>query len=190
MKKMKKYSLLILITILVGLAPDAIAQGKYFTRDGFISFFSSTPVEDIKANNPKVTCVIDASSGAIEMAVLMKAFEFKKALMEEHFNENYVESEKYPKATFKGNIVNFKDIDFTKDGIYPSIVKGSMTIHGVTKEMEAEGSIEIKEGRVILNSTFNIKPEDYDIEIPSVVRDKIAEQMLITLKASLDPFNR
>ena len=166
------------------------AQDKYFTRDGFVSFFSSTSVEDIKANNAKVTCVLDSETGNIVIAILMKAFEFKKALMEEHFNENYVESEKYPKAQFKGKVINIKEIDFNKNGAFPSVVKGSMTIHGETNEIESEGTISIKDGKVVITSEFNIAPEDYAIEIPSVVRDKIAKEMVITFNSELALFKR
>ena len=168
---------------------DAEAQ-KYFTRNGMISFFSSTPVEDIKAINSSVSCVLDSESGALEFAALMKAFKFKKALMEEHFNENYVESATYPKGTFKGQITNLDEIDFSKDGTYPAKVKGEMNIHGISKEVESEGSIEVKDGNVSILSEFLLSPEDYDIEIPGVVRDKIAEELEINVSAELAPFNR
>lgn len=166
------------------------AQDKYFTRDGFISFFSSTPVEDIKANNENVSCIIEVNTGKIEIAALMKAFQFKKALMEEHFNENYVESEKFPKATFKGLISNMKDINLKQDGVYKAEVKGKLTIHGEEKEISSQGTIEVKGSKIVLKSEFNVSPEDYAIEIPSVVRDKIANELLITFTAELAPFNR
>lgn len=166
------------------------AQGKYFTRDGHIDFFSSTSVEDIKANNNKVTCVLDSESGDIEFAVLMKAFEFKKALMEEHFNENYVESEKFPKSNFKGTISNINEIDFTLDGLYPVEVAGDLTIHGETNEIIIKGVIEVKGADLKAFSEFHVSPEDYNIEIPGIVRDKIAKELLITVDVILKPFNR
>ena len=166
------------------------AQGKYFTRNGHIDFFSSTSVEDIKANNNKVTCVLDSETGDIEFAVLMMAFEFKKALMEEHFNENYVESEKYSKSKFKGKIVNINEIDFTKDGSFPALVEGELSIHGETQVISTEGTLEIIDGDVKIYSEFHVSPEDYNIEIPGVVREKIAEELLITIDILLEPFNR
>ena len=166
------------------------AQGKYFTRDGHIDFFSSTTLEDIKANNNKVTCVLDAETGEIEFAILMKAFEFKKALMEEHFNENYVESEKFPKSKFQGKILNIEDVDFTVDGTYEVGVKGNLTIHGETNEVEALGLIEVKGEEVKTFAEFHVSPEDYNIEIPGVVRDKIAKELLITVDVILKPFKR
>jgi gamma-glutamylcyclotransferase (GGCT)/AIG2-like uncharacterized protein YtfP len=166
------------------------AQGKYFTRDGHIVFFSSTSIEDIKANNNKVTCVLDAESGDIEFAVLMVAFEFKKALMEEHFNENYVESEKYPKSNFKGQILNIKEVDFSSEGSFPVLVEGQLTIHGETREVSAKGTLEIINEKVKVYSEFHVSPEDYNIEIPGVVREKIATELLITVDILLAPFNR
>jgi polyisoprenoid-binding protein YceI len=166
------------------------AQGKFFTRNGHIDFFSSTSVEDIKAYNNKVTCVLDAETGAIEFAVLMVAFEFKKALMEEHFNENYVESEKYPKSKFKGHIVNINEINFSKNGSFSALVEGELTIHGETQEVSSKGTIEIIDDDVKLYSEFHVSPEDYNIEIPGVVREKIAKELLITVDILLVPFNR
>jgi len=184
---MKKLILIISTILITG---GINAQDKYFTRDGHIDFFSSTSVEDIKANNNKVTCVLDAETGDMEFAVLMKAFEFKKALMEEHFNENYVESEKFPKSTFKGKILNIGEIDFTKDGSFPAVVNGNLTIHGESHEVDAKGTIDIKGEDVRVLSEFHVSPEDYNIEIPGVVREKIAKELLITVDVVLKPFKR
>lgn len=165
-----------------------MAQGKYFTRDCHIKFFSSTPVEDIEADNYKVTTVLDESTGKVEFSALMKSFEFEKALMEEHFNENYVESKTYPKAVFKGEIKDFKQ------GSYGSktdvLAAGSMTIHGVTKEVEIPGTMEFKDGKYHLMSKFMVKPEDYDIEIPNTVRDNIAKEMEVTVDGMLGPLGK
>ena len=161
---------------------------KYFTREGKISFFSETPVENIEAHNQKATCVVDFTSGQMEFAVLIKAFQFEKALMQEHFNENYLESTKYPKATFKGTIQDAGKIDLEKDGAYPVVVKGDLTIHGVTKAVSANGQIVVKNGAIAANSTFNIAPEDYAIKIPAVVRDNIAKIVKVVVKADLQPY--
>ena len=118
----------------------------------------------------------------MQMAIFIKAFEFDHALMQEHFNENYMESDKYPQATFKGNVENMNQVDMTKDGTYNVKVKGNLTIHGVTKEVEAPGTLTVKGGKLTAgNSTFQVKPEDYGISIPSVVRQKIADQMKVTV---------
>lgn len=178
---------LIILSLILMVVTSMQAQGKYFTRDANISFFSSTPVEDIKAINEKVTCVIDAENGKIELAALMKAFVFKKALMEEHFNENYVESALYPKAVFKGTIDNISEIDFSKEGVQELNVRGELSMHGVTKEVITIGNIDINNGDVFVSSEFKVSPEDYDIEIPNVVREKIAKEILVTVKAKLAP---
>ncbi|MCA1762742.1 MAG: YceI family protein [Flavobacteriales bacterium] len=180
----------IITLALISISVVCTAQGKFFTRNGTITFFSSTPVEDIKAENYNATAVLDAATGAMEFSLLMKSFNFKKALMQEHFNENYVESDKFPKATFKGTIVNLDEIDFGKDGSYPATVKGDLTIHGETKPVETTGTIDVKDGKVITASSFMVAPEDYKIEIPGVVRDKIAKKIEVSVNTELEPLNR
>lgn len=180
----------ILTSLLIIAALAGQAQEKYFTRNGTITFFSSTPVEDIKAENYNATAVLDAGTGAMEFSLLMKSFNFKKALMQEHFNENYVESDKFPKASFKGSVADISAVNFKKDGMYPVKVNGDMTIHGVTKPVTADGTITVKGGAVKAESKFKVKPEDYDIEIPSVVRDKIAAEMEITVDVNLEPMKK
>ena len=117
---MKQTFLTLLLATVLSLTA-VMAQDKYFTKSGHISFFSSTPMENIEGNNTTASSVLDARSGKMEFAVLMKAFKFEKALMEEHFNENYVESGKYPKATFAGAITNFSGVDLKKNGTYKEI---------------------------------------------------------------------
>lgn len=165
----------------VALASAATAQSKYFTKTGHVSFYSDGPMEKILAHNYKATSVVDASTGAMEFAMLMKAFEFEKALMQEHFNENYVESGKFPKATFKGKVENIGSINFAKDGTYNVKVKGDMTIHGVTKAVETDGKFIVKGGVISAKSEFNIKLADYGIQIPGAVTGKIAETVKITV---------
>ena len=166
---------------------SAMAQDKYFTKSGHISFFSSTPMENIEGNNTTASSVLDARTGKMEFAVLMKAFKFEKALMEEHFNENYVESGKYPKATFAGTVTNFSGVDLKKNGTYKVNVKGNLTIHGVTKEVEAPGTITVENGQIKANSVFTVNPEDYKIEIPKLVREKIAKQIKVTVDMDYQP---
>jgi len=148
---------------------------QYFTREGKISFYSETPVEKIEAQNSKASSVWDVATGKMEFAVLIKGFQFEKALMQEHFNENYMESSKFPKATFKGLVADAGKVNLKADGVYPVTVKGDLTIHGVTKAVEAKGKITVKGGAVSAASTFEISPEDYGIAIPAVVREKIAK---------------
>jgi polyisoprenoid-binding protein YceI len=177
---MKKINSIVLLFFVFGIF-SASAQTKYFSRNGNISFYSSAPLEEIEARNTSANSVMDVSTGQIEFAVLMKAFGFQKALMEEHFNENYIESSKYPKSTFKGKIENISQVDFSKDGKYMVTVSGQLTIHGVTKDVSTPGVIEIANGEVNASSEFKILIEDYKIEIPNLVKDKVAREVKITV---------
>jgi hypothetical protein len=148
---------------------------NYTTKTGFIGFYSKTPLEDIQGENNQVYAVLDPASHHMAFAVLLKGFIFPKELMQVHFNENYVESDKFPKATFSGTCSG--DMDLSKDGIYQVVVKGDLTLHGVTKPVETTGQIEVKNGKVTGSSAFKLKPEDFQITIPSLVREKIARDI-------------
>ena len=166
-----------------------IAQDRFYTRNGHIDFYSHAPLEDIRANNDQVAAFLETASGEFTFAVLMKSFEFKKALMQEHFNENYVESDQYPRAMFKGTILSFSKIDLFKEGsTYQVTVKGKLTIHGITKEIEAPGTLKIEKGKILATSTFKVKPVDYDIKIPAAVKNNIAEIIDVNVKVELIPF--
>ncbi len=160
---------------------------KHFTKDGHISFYSEAPLEKIEAHNKRVTAVLDSESGVIEFALLIKSFQFEKALMQEHFNENYMESSKFPKAVFKGTITNLEDIDWTAPGKYNANVAGSMTIHGVTKETETTGVFTVTEEGINGQSTFVLLCADYEIKIPKVVADNIAKEIEVTVDVNLQP---
>ena len=116
----------------------------------------------------------DAESGEIIVSLNMTDFDFEKKLMQEHFNENYVESHKYPKSIFKGKISSNEVIDYGKNGVYKVEVSGSMTIHGVTRDVKADGTIEVSAPGISASSTFMLNPEDYKIKIPKIVRNNIA----------------
>lgn len=178
---MKK--LLIFSMFVAGLAVQVQAQ-KYFTRDGHISFHSDAPLEKIEAHNEKVTSVLDIESGALEFAALIRSFHFEKALMEEHFNENYMESNTYPKATFKGDITNIDAIDCMQDGTYEAVVGGQLTIHGVTKPVETIATIRVTNGEINGTAEFQVAVADYNIEVPKVVRDNIAK--VVQIKVDID----
>ena len=160
---------------------------KYFTKTGSIHFLSEAPLEKIEASNGTAYVVFDAGTGQMEWAVLIKGFKFEKALMQEHFNENYMESNKYPKAIFKGTITNMSAVNLAKDGTYNVEASGDLTIHGVTKPIRAPGRIMVKEGAVTAESSFNITIADYKIEVPKVVRDNIAKTVLVSVSAPLQP---
>lgn len=170
---------------------QASGQDKYLTKTGSITFYSHTPAEDILAENHQVTSIIDFSTGGIVFAVLIKSFDFKKALMQEHFNENYMESNTFPKSTFEGKITDIGTVDRDKPGTYKVKVTGDLKIKDVTNKIETEGTLTVGEdGHVAGHSEFEIHPEDYGIEIPSVVRDKIAKTMKVTCDLDYQPFNK
>lgn len=173
-----------LILLLFILPTTLFAQDKYYTKSGKASFYSATSVEDIEATNKSVTSVLDSKTGKIEFSMLIKSFEFEKALMQEHFNENYMESEKYPKATFKGDIVDVKDLDLKKDGTYDAKVKGKLTIHNVTKDVEETAKFTVKDGKISAKCDFKIKLKDYGIEDPTMIGKKIAEEISIKISIS------
>jgi len=177
----------ILVIALLTIATISQAQDRYFTKSGKIEFFSKAPMEDIGATNKTATAVLDIKTGALQFAVQMKGFEFEKALMQEHFNENYVESDKYPKAEFKGTITNNSEINYAKAGTYTAKVKGKMTLHGVTKDVETTGTIKVGSGNLEAHSIFNIKLSDYKIKVPNVVKDKLSNNIKITVNTTLEP---
>ena len=162
-------------------------QDRYMTREGRITFYSHTIVEDITAINENVGAVIDTKKGAVAIIVPMNEFQFKIKLMQEHFNENYVESEIYPKGTFSGIISGIRESDYQTSGDYQVSVKGEMTIHGISRKVSTDGVIEIRENSLTARTKFLLNPEDYGIKIPRVVRKNIAEKMEITAVLVCDP---
>ena len=133
-----------------------------------------------------MTAVLDTKSGALQFSLLMKGFTFEKALMEEHFNENYVESEKFPKSEFKGVVNNNAEINYSKDGTYTAKVKGSLTIHGITKQVETSGKIIMKDGKPTLKASFSVVLADYGVSVPTVVADKVSKNATIDLDCALE----
>jgi polyisoprenoid-binding protein YceI len=176
-----------LLAVICFLSYQASSQTLFITRTGQISFYSKTPMENIDGVNNEATSMLNPQSGELVFAVLIKSFRFEKALMEEHFNENYMESSKLPKATFSGKIANLSDIDFKKSGKYNVKVEGELTIHGVKKNVSTTGILEVAGDKILANSTFNVKPADYDIEIPSLVADKIAETIEVKINCQYEP---
>ncbi len=161
----------------------AIGQ-KYFSKTGKISFTSEAPTEKIEAQNTSASTMIDMATGTMEWAVLIQGFKFEKALMQEHFNENYMESETYPKSKFKGKIDNIKDVNFTKDGSYPVTASGQLDMHGISKPVTVTGVINVNNGIISAKSNLSILLADYGIVIPKVVADNISKTVNITVEAN------
>jgi hypothetical protein len=180
---MKQFALAIILLC----TAVAVNGQRYMTKNGFIGFYSHTAMEDIKADNNQVASVLDTGTGDMVFQVLIKSFHFERALMEEHFNENYMESEKYPKATFKGKITNLASVNFAKPGTYDVMAEGDMTIHNTTNKVTIKGTIEVVAGGINASSKFNVVPEDYNIEIPGVVREKINKNLEVTVSMKYTP---
>ena len=162
------------------------AQDRFLTKSGEVNFFSSSPMEDITADNKQVLSIVDNTNGKMAISILMKSFQFEKALMQEHFNENYVESDKYPKATFKGNILDYSSL---KSGDKAK-VKGIMTIHGVSKEMTIEADFTKSEENITMKGEFMIPLKDFKIEIPAVVAKNIAKEIKVSFNFNHTPYKR
>jgi hypothetical protein len=177
---------LFFLLVLASLLLTANAQ-KYMTKNGLVGFFGHTPMEDIKADNNQVASVLDISTGEFVFQILIKSFHFDRALMEEHFNENYMESDKIPKSSFKGKISNLAAVDFKKNGSYEVTVEGDLTMHDVTNKVSTKGTLEVVAGGINANAKFNIVPEDYKIIIPGVVREKVAKSLEVTVAMKYAP---
>ena len=180
-----------LILLLIAIAFSCFCTGqKYFTKNGKINFdvTSANSPERVEAVNRTVTCVVDTKTGNIQFAALMKGFEFEKALMQEHFNENYVESEKFPKAEFKGIIDGNETVNYSKDGAYTVKVKGELSIHGETRDVETSGKLIVENGRISAVADFNVLLADYKISIPGLVADKVSRTAKINVACQLELF--
>lgn len=162
------------------------AQAQLFsTAVGSISFFSKTPVENIEAQSAQTLSVLNVKTKDMAFSVGNTSFKFQNKLMEEHFNEKYMESEKYPQSTFKGRIN--EDVDLTKDGEYTVTVTGKLNIHGVEQERTVPGTVLVKDGTITLGSMFKVKVVDHKIQIPKLVLAKIAEEIEVKIDAKLAP---
>ena len=185
---MKKILFVSLLTLSLS---NAMAQKKlYSTTTGTTFFDAGTGVENISATNKSTTSVFDATSGQIQFKIMNKGFEFWSQLMQDHFNENYMESEKYPKSTFTGNITNISKVNFSKDGNYPVTVKGTLDMHGVKKEIETTGTFKVTGEQVLGTANFIVALEDYKIVIPGVVKDKLAKTVQIKISCNYNPLKQ
>lgn len=179
---------IIAIALFLGILTSSTAQDLYYTKTAKVNFDAtpSNPVEEIEANNSEAASFLNIANGDLVFAVLVKSFRFEKALMEEHFNENYMESNKFPKSDFKGKITNIADVNFKKDGDYKVTAEGKLTMHGITLPVTVTGVITIKSGAIKAKASLKIKLEDYKIDRPSVVKDKIAETATISIDANYE----
>ena len=186
-KKNQMTSAKLTFTALLLLTAQFCAAQKYICKNGNTSFFSETPVENIEALSTEASSAYDSKTGDMVIVIPIKSFKFEKSLMQEHFNENYLESDKYPKAFFKGKIAEAASLDLSKDGNYKVNAVGKLTIHNVTKDVKIPGSISIKNGKINMDSKFTVRCADYAIKIPKLVMVKVAEEIQVTINNSYNP---
>lgn len=176
-----------LLPILIFSMMTVFGQSKYMTKSGSMSFEASQPTfEPIEANHTAVSALLNAETGELAVLALVRGFRFPLALMEEHFNENYIESHQYPKTSFKGSIIDF---DQTTLSDQPQTVQltGELSMHGVTKPITVSASINQTDDLITLESSFSVKTSDFGIEIPSLVRKQIDENVQIEVSLPLQP---
>ncbi len=163
------------------------AQKKYIDKSGYIKFEASEKLfEPVEAVNNAVTAVLNGENGEFASLALVTAFRFKNSLMEEHFNENYIESETYPKAVFKGTLLNF-DLSSLSETPKEFEVDGKLELHGKEKQVKTSVSLQVLNGALVMKGDFVVAPSDFDIEIPSIVKSKIAKQVKVAINFNLKP---
>jgi len=160
----------------------------YMDKKAKTHFLSKSDIEDIEATNKTSVVVMDASKGNVQVQVQIKAFKFASSFMEEHFNENYMESEKFPFGTFKGKIN--ETIDYTKDGENKVTCTGKLEMHGVAKDVTIPGTLTVKGNLITLIANFMVKIADYKIKVPSLYTKNIAEEIAVDLNAAMEPFKK
>lgn len=175
---------LIFFCLLIFISPFTFAQDIFIDKTGQASFFSEAPLENIDATSNEVMSALNIKTKKIVFNIPIRSFHFKKKLMEEHFNEKYLESEKYPKATFDGSITNL--VDLTKNGIYEVMIEGDLNIHGVTVHRKEKAFLTVKEGKINGKSEFTVKIADHKIEIPKLVIKNIAEEVLVKITVNYE----
>lgn len=177
------------IFLLFALAVSKLVSAQiYIAKECEVSFFSASPIENIVASNKAAKPIMNTATNDIQVKIVNTAFVFDKPLMQEHFNENYMESETYPNSIFKGKI-NEK-IDWTKDGEYKVTVTGKLTMHGVEKERTLDGTITIKGSQITILSNFKVHIADHNIKVPSLYVQNIAEDVDVKIQATLEPFKK
>lgn len=170
----------ILLPALMMLWIPMAGQSIYISKSNTVSFFAGTSVEDIDATNTKALSLLNITTGEITISIPNKEFHFKRSLMEEHFNENYMESDKYPKSEFKGKINNIEKYDLLTDGPFQVTVTGTLTVHGVAKERTLDVQVQRKDGKLQGETKFKVALADHKIDRPKILWEKMAENVDIT----------
>lgn len=172
-----------LILILFSSLAFSVHGQKFKSVESNVKFFSEATLENIAADNTDGSSVFDESTGEIVFSIPIASFQFRKSLMQEHFNENYMESDKYPKAIFKGKVIGFD----RNNGKQTVNAEGDLTIHGETRTVKVDGTMEYRDGKIYLNSVFPVRLEDYKVKIPQVLWQNIAEEVEVTVNFIYEP---
>jgi hypothetical protein len=181
---MKNY---LIVTALILIFNNALAQNKlYSVSKSEFSFFSKAPLEDIKAKNTRANSIINLSNRELVVRIPVSQFQFSNKLMQQHFNENYMESEKYPYAIFKGRII--EELDLSKPGVYSVNASGTLTIHGVDQDRKLSGKLTVGENSLVLETSFDVMLIDHKIEVPKLVFKKIAEKIEVSANINYTPY--
>ncbi|HTA61415.1 MAG TPA: YceI family protein [Bacteroidia bacterium] len=181
---MKKVFLVAAALVIANMTQAQIYMGKSCVTH----FFSKTSMKDIEASSNTAKPVLDAASGSFQMRIQNTSFKFESSFMQEHFNENYMESEKFPFSTFKGKI-NEK-VDYTKDGENKVTCTGTMDMHGITQQITMPGTLTVKGKEISIVSKFKIKPADYKIKVPSLYVKEIAEEIDVDINTVMEPYKK
>jgi hypothetical protein len=170
----------VLFVVMACLTLQLQAQ-KYITKEGVIDIFSQTSLFTIEARNQTVASILNTENGELVASTLVRSFKFREALVEEHFNENYMQSEQFPKAIFKGKITNFAQVSFTKDGTYDISIEGDLTIHGETRPLKTTGKLEIKNPKISASTEFDVSLANYKIKIEEQYKDRIKDDIRLVV---------
>ena len=181
-----KFLLLIVLSCFI---TTTYAQ-KYITKTGTIQIFSETPLFTIDGVNKKVASILNTDNGEIVASTLVRSFKFEEALVEEHFNENYIESHKFSKAVFKGKIANYKKADFAKDGNYNVTIKGKLTIHGQTRDITEKAKVKIRNGNIAATAEFDVSLKEYKIKVEKAYKNAIKDAVLLKIKFNYKPYKK
>jgi hypothetical protein len=182
MKQIKKLVVFLFLTLLL---IESAHPKKYLTKTGHAYFISQTDAIDIDAHNYQVAAILDTETGEFVVIVLIKAFEFSLATADKHFNETYMESDRYPKAVFRGKISDFTVFDLSKKGEYEAKAVGNLTIHGQTQSIEKTGKLIVKENTIHIDCDFEVLIDDYKIEVPKSVKERVAKKVQVEIEMSL-----
>ena len=180
-----KYIFIILFSFL---SINQAGQDLYVSKNARITFFSSALIEDIKAETTAGVSVFNAATNELDFSVAISSFQFEKAFMQQHFNSDYMESDKYPRAIFKGKLQ--EHVDVTKDGTYPVNARGELTVHGITQTRTIPGTLIIKNGVITMTSEFMVKCADHHIDIPQILFYHIAEVIKVNVSAVYSPYKK